>query len=196
MTTFIKHRSLCAIWVGCPLNQGVWRHWHGIQVRYKGTSHWTWPTLELFLLSRFAPMGYGYNCPSDLRLPQWLASNSLHLGTELSEFLIQWWKAAGCSQVLDLSVRVSRWDWPLQFRSCVQSYFNFSKTLTRVVLVRSHRTIWVKHDSDDLIRVDSLTWVVLNTGVKRDELYSNHIHVGFEYCDCDYSTYPIVGYHC
>ena len=24
MMTFIEWRSLCAIWVGCPLNQGVW----------------------------------------------------------------------------------------------------------------------------------------------------------------------------
>ena len=35
--------------------------------------------------------------------------------------------------------------------------FQFSKILARVVLVRSHRTVRVEHDSDDLIRVDSLT---------------------------------------
>ena len=67
--------------------------------------HWTWPTSELFLLSKFSPMRYGYKYPSDLRPPRRIASNSLHLGTRLSEFLIQWRKVAGCSQVLDLSVR-------------------------------------------------------------------------------------------
>ena len=29
-----------------------------------------------------------------------------------------------------------------------------------------------------------------------NKLYSNHIHVGSECCDCNYSTYPDIGYHC
>ena len=35
--TFIEWKSLCVIRVGCPLNQGVWWHWYGIQIRCKDT---------------------------------------------------------------------------------------------------------------------------------------------------------------
>ena len=60
------------------------------------------------LLSRVACEGYGYKYPSDLRSPWWLASNSLCFGAGLSEFLIQWWKISGRSQVLVKSVCESR----------------------------------------------------------------------------------------
>ncbi len=65
------------------------------------------------LLSRDVPSGYGCKYPSDLRSPQWLASNLLYFGTELAEFLILERKVTGCSQVLAKSVRESRWNWPL-----------------------------------------------------------------------------------
>ena len=74
--------------------------------------------------------------------------------------------------------------------------FQFSKILARVDLVRSQRTVRVEHDSDDLIWVDSLTLSHPKHRGQKDELYSNHIHVGSECCGCDYLIYPIVGYHC
>ena len=62
------------------------------------------------LLSRVAHERYGYKYPSDLRSPRWLTSNSLCYGVELPEFLIQWWKIFGYSQVLAKSVYESRWN--------------------------------------------------------------------------------------
>ena len=66
------------------------------------------------LLSRVAHEGYGCKYPSDLRSPQWLASNSLCFEAGLSEFLIQWWNIFGHSQVFAKSVCESRWNWPLR----------------------------------------------------------------------------------
>ena len=79
-----------------------------VEVYFTEHDHF-WSTL----LSRIALMGYGYMCLSDLRLPWWLASNSLCFSAGLSEFLIRWWKISGCSQVLVKSKCESRWDWPL-----------------------------------------------------------------------------------
>ena len=53
-----------------------------------------------------------------------------------------------------------------------------------------------KYDSDDLIRIDSLTLSHPKHRGQKDELYNNHIHVGSECCDCDSLTYPNIGYHC
>ena len=56
--------------------------------------------------------------------------------------------------------------------------------------------IALRYDMDVFSRVDSLTLSHLLHRDQRDELYGNHIHVGSECCDYDYSTYPDIEYHC
>ena len=154
--SIIKCRSLFVMCVGCPLNQGVWRHSYDIQVKCKGALHWTWSNCPDTPLSGDVPSGYGYMIPFDLRSPWWLASNSLYFGAGPSEFLIQWRKVSGCSQVLAKSVSESRWDWPLPATGDDALVFQLSKTLARAIHVRSHRISEVEthHGSTDS-RVDS-----------------------------------------
>ena len=96
--------------------------------------------LKSTLLSRVTLKGYRYKCPSDLRSPRWLASNSLCFDARLCEFLIQRWKISGYSQILVKSVCESRWNWSLLiFQRQCYIVFQFSKILIRVVLVRNHR---------------------------------------------------------
>ena len=81
------------------------------------------------LLSRVAHEGCGYKCFSDLRSPQWLASNSLCFDAELSEYLIQWWKVSGHNQVfmvvsLSVKMRLN----PLNLGVNASVYFNLIKS--------------------------------------------------------------------
>ena len=115
----------------------------GIAYRWDITVHlhWIWPTLELFLLSRFALIEYEYKCPSDLRPSRWLASNSLYLGTGLTWFLIWGWKAAGCSQELAKSVCESRLELTPPRVGVNNSLILNSKILARVVLMKNLKQV-------------------------------------------------------
>ena len=42
----IECRSLYAILVGCPFNQGMWWHRYGIWVICRSIIHWAWPLSE------------------------------------------------------------------------------------------------------------------------------------------------------
>ena len=75
--------------------------------------HWTWPIMEYFTV-KGSSWRNGYKCPFNLRSSRWLASNSLYFDVRLTEFLIQWWKIFGYSQVLIKLVCESRWDWSLR----------------------------------------------------------------------------------
>ena len=125
--------------VDCSLNQDVWWHGYGTRMIYRSTFHWADHFRSTLLLGA-ALMGYGYKYPSDLRLPRWLASNSLCFGARLLEFLIWWWKVSGYSQVLVKFEYESRLDWLLQMKLeiihyCVSIQQNFGQSSP----VRSHR---------------------------------------------------------
>ena len=73
-------------------------------------------------------MKYGHMCPSDLRLPRWLASNSLHFGTGLHGFLIHvYGRSLGVVKYLLKVGELSRWDWPLQVIGEMLDGFNLAK---------------------------------------------------------------------
>ena len=123
----------------CPLKpRSVW-HWYGMRVSVGVHSLDSDSPLLSTLLSRVThrramgitiPLTWGYHGD--------LTSNSLYLGAGLPGFLMRWRKVAGCSQVLVGSVMSQDGIVHSSVRDSVRIVFQFSKSLARVILVRSH----------------------------------------------------------
>ena len=104
-------------------------------------------------MSKVAHEGYGYKYPSDLRSPQWLASNSLYFDARLTEFLIHDGRFLGTVKYLSSRCMSQDGIDPSELvRVNVSIYFNLAKFELDNPCDRFER---LKYNMDDLFRIDS-----------------------------------------
>ena len=137
--------------VGHSLNQGVWICWYGIQMKCRSIFHWMWPTPEHSAVkSHFEGIWVLVSLRSEITMVTCKQLTMLWcraiwiFNSDSKDF---WAQSSTCEVGAWVKMELTT---PRDWRECFA--FQFSKTLTRAIFVRSHRIYQIETHNECTIK--------------------------------------------